>query len=103
MSILSSIELKGNAMKDQSQSTIFAGKAALAADKSKFDDDASESHSDSFCLKRNILGKLEKPHEAKIMATFSHNHYEIKDNIIIGYDFTELKETSGAQLFRVRT
>ena len=89
-------------MKFQSQSTIVSGKSGQVAYQSKFDDGA-ESHSDSLCLKRNIPGKLEKPHVAKIMATFSHNHYEIKDNIIIGYDFSELKETSGAQLFRVRT
>ena len=92
-------------MKDQSASTIDSGTGVEDAYQSKHDEPAegTEPHLSSPGLKRNILCKLEKPHEAKPMATLSHTHYEVKDNIIIGYDFSELKETSGAQLFRVST
>ena len=54
-------------------------------------------------LERNILGKFDSQHVAKEMSPFSHNCFVIEENIIIGFDFSELKkETPGSEVFRVR-
>ena len=53
-------------------------------------------------LERNILGKFDIQHVAKEMNPFSHNCFAIERNIIVGFDFSELKrETPGSEVFRV--
>ena len=54
-------------------------------------------------LERNILGKFDVQHVAQEMNPFSHNCFDIEKNIIVGFNFSELKkETPGCDIFRVR-
>ena len=93
-------------MKGQLETAVVLGGGEVElsdnADLSEDEESVADGVPEFGCLKTNILGKVEEQHLAKPMETFPHDHYQIKENIIIAYDFTELKGTTGSQLFRVR-